>query len=328
MTIVRHSPVPPHGPERPEPAPVDPGPRDRRRDRRRPDGRWWLTRIVAAVIVGLALAVAVDLARGGVTSIWLRYGGAVVHIGQGQRIEIRPGRSLYLDCRGSGAPTLVLEAGMGSDSATWSPVHDELATISRTCSYDRTGRGRSDGGSAGDLAGMSDELRALLAAAGESPPYVVVGHSLGSVIGRVHASRAQGQVAGLVLVDGFDPDIFDERVVPLLGPIRDEYLGQTAGLWDLVASVEGIDVERSRAQLADASVAGLPVEAVIAPRVDFRLDAATNDRIAASVAAGYEELSPGRVNLTIAWGAGHMVQFDRPDLVVEAVRRIVATVRG
>jgi pimeloyl-ACP methyl ester carboxylesterase len=46
------------------------------------------------------------------------------------------------------------------------------------------------------------------------------------------------------------------------------------------------------------------------------------------VAAGYEALSPGMVTLTLAWGAGHMVQFDRPDLVVEAVRRIVAVVRG
>lgn len=91
--------------------------------------------------------------------------------------------------------------------------------------------------------------------------------------------------------------------------------------------MEGIDVERSRAQLANADIVGLPLEVVIAPRVDYRLDTATNDRIAESVAAGYEALSPGRVNLTIAWGAGHMVQFDRPDLVVEAVRRIVAITR-
>ena len=46
------------------------------------------------------------------------------------------------------------------------------------------------------------------------------------------------------------------------------------------------------------------------------------------MAAGYETLSPGQVTYTLAWGAGHMVQFDRPDLVVEAVRRLVAGVRG
>lgn len=73
---------------------------------------------------------------------------------------------------------------------------------------------------------------------------------------------------------------------------------------------------------------GFPLEVAIAPRVDGRLDAAANDRIAVSLAAGYEDLSPGRLTFTVAWRAGHMVQFDRPDLVVEAVRRIVAVVRG
>ncbi|MCI0583465.1 MAG: alpha/beta hydrolase [Chloroflexi bacterium] len=292
--------------------------------------RWWLNRIVAAILVGLLIAVAVDYARGGLTALLWRYAGAAAYgiVAPGERFEIRADHWLYLDCRGTGSPTIVLEAGMGSDSATWVAVHEQLAAITRTCAYDRTGRGRSDGGSAGDLEGMSRELTALLAAAGEPGPYIVVGHSLGSVIGRVHATLDPGAVAGLVLVDGFDPDIFDERVVPLLGPIRDQYLDQTAGLWRYVSSVESIDVEASRAQLAASNVAGLPIEVVLAPRVDARLDAQTNDAIMASMTAGYAALSPGNVRLTFAWGASHMVQFDQPDVVVDAVRRIVEAVRG
>ncbi len=299
-----------------------------RRPTRRPTRRWWLTRLALAIGLGLAVAAAVDLARGGVTQAWLRYGGLVAYVPRGERIEIRPGHALYIDCRGSGSPTIVLEAGMGSDSATWSPVHDDLAAMARTCAYDRTGRGRSDDGSAGDLAGMSAELPALLDAAGERPPYLLVGHSLGAVIGRVHATARPAVVAGLVLVDGFDPDIFDGRVLPLLGPLRDEYVGHTGELWALVASVEGIDGATSRAQLAAANVDGLPIEAILAPRVDDRLDAERNARIAASMAAGYEALSPGRVTLVVAWGSGHMVQFDRPELVVEAVRRLIEALRG
>jgi len=290
--------------------------------------RWWLNRIVAAVLAALLIAVVADYARGGIIALWLRYAGAAAYGAPGERLEIASGHSLYLDCRGSGTPTLVLEAGMGSDSATWSPVHDELAGISRTCAYDRTGRGRSDGGSAGDLAGMSSELAALLAAAGEPPPYVLVGHSLGAVIGRVHASRHPVDVAGLVLVDGFDPDVFDAAVVPLLGPIRDQYVGETANIWGVIGSVERINVEASRAQLAASDLEGLPIEAMVAPRIDSRLDAATNQRILDAEAAAYEALSPGHVTFTLAWGASHMIQFDRPELVVEAVRRIVAEVRG
>jgi pimeloyl-ACP methyl ester carboxylesterase len=290
--------------------------------------RWWLNRIVAAVLAGLLIAIGVDYARGGITAIWLRYAGVAAYGAPGERLEITAGHSLYLDCRGIGSPTLVLEAGMGSDSATWSPVLDELTGISRTCAYDRTGRGRSDGGSAGDLAGMSSELAALLAAAGEPAPYVIVGHSLGTVIGRVHASLHEDDVAGLVLIDGFDPDIFDAAVLPNLGPIRDQYVDDTVDIWGVIGSVERIDVEASRAQLAASDVEGLPIEVIVAPRIDSRLDAATNERILDAVAAAYEGLSPGRVTFTRAWGASHMIQFDQPDVVVEAVRRIVEGFRG
>ena len=107
-----------------------------------PPARWWLRRLAFAILAGLLIAVAIDVARNGVTAIWLRYAGAVAYGAPGERFEIADGHSLYLDCRGSGSPTLVLEAGMGSDSATWSPVHEELAAISRACAYDRTGRGR------------------------------------------------------------------------------------------------------------------------------------------------------------------------------------------
>ena len=53
---------------------------DSLRHARRPTPRWWLARIAVAVVAGLALAMAVDLARGGVTAIWLRYGGAVAYM--------------------------------------------------------------------------------------------------------------------------------------------------------------------------------------------------------------------------------------------------------
>ena len=289
---------------------------------------WWLPRAMAAVIVGLVVGIGIDAARGGVMATWLRYGGLLIYVPRGEPVEIAPGHALYIDCRGSGSPTLVLEAGMGSDSSTWSPVHDKFAETTRTCAYDRTGRGRSDAGSAGDLAGMSNELSALLAAAGESRPYVVVGHSLGTVIGRVHASLQRDEVAGLVLVDGFDPDLFDANVVPLLEDHREGYLGHTAKLWALVSSVEGIDVGRSQEQLAASDVAGLPIEVVIAARYEAGLSDATNARVEASTKAGYEALSPGNTTVTIAYFSGHMVQFDRPDLVLEAAGRIIATLRA
>jgi len=39
-------------------------------------------------------------------------------------------------------------------------------------------------------------------------------------------------------------------------------------------------------------------------------------------------LSPGRTRITIAERSGHVIQIDRPDLVIAAVERILAEARG
>ena len=82
--------------------------------------------------------------RAGGPGGWLaRHQLPAPYVAGGQRFDIG-GRALYLDCRGTGTPTVVLEAGSGADSSTWAAVHDELAATTRTCAYDRAGRGRSD----------------------------------------------------------------------------------------------------------------------------------------------------------------------------------------
>jgi pimeloyl-ACP methyl ester carboxylesterase len=292
--------------------------------------RWLL--IAVAAVVGLAAAVAIDVGRSGGPRDWLvRHGLGALTIAtydpRGRRVEV-DGRSLYLDCRGTGTPTVVLVAGMGTGAETWAAILPELAGTTRTCAYDRPGIGRSDDGSTPDHAAAAAELRALLRAAGESPPFVVVGHSLGADIARVMASLDRAEVVGLGLIDGFEPDLFEATVAPLLGPLTAEYLDRQAGLWDLVARTEGLDRDRSLAQLAAADLRGLPIEVLRAARGEPRLDMVTNERIRAAQAAGYEALSPGAVHLTLAYGSGHVVQIDQPALVVDAIQRLVTTARA
>jgi pimeloyl-ACP methyl ester carboxylesterase len=244
----------------------------------------------------------------------------------GARVDIGD-RSLYLDCRGAGSPTVVLISGMGDGAGSWSAVHDELAATTRTCAYDRAGIGSSDPRGPHTLADAVEDLRSLLAVAGEPAPFVVVGHSLGGAHARVFAATYREETAAVGLVDTFDPDLQADSIEPLLGQLRDGYVAELDGLRDLVARVEDLDWTTSETQLRAASVAGLPVEVLRAPRHEPRLDAATNDAIAAAWQAAFESLSPGLVHYAIAPGAGHIVQVDRPDLVVAAVRRLVAAAR-
>ena len=112
------------------------------------------------------------------------------------------GHRLFLECAGSGAPTLVLDHGQGTQAATWDPIWEQVTSISRACRYDRAGRGQSDQGPVPTSSGVIVEnLRRLLKSAGIEGPYVLVGHSFGGLNSQVFALQHPDEVVGLVLLD-------------------------------------------------------------------------------------------------------------------------------
>ena len=113
---------------------------------------------------------------------------------------------LHLYCQGTGGPTVVLFNGMGEFSASWARITDPVSATTRVCAYDRAGQGWSD-----DVASPQDgvtaarDLHAVLAAAGEHGPYVLVGHSIGGPYAMTYAATYPEQVAGMVLLDSSSP---------------------------------------------------------------------------------------------------------------------------
>jgi pimeloyl-ACP methyl ester carboxylesterase len=133
-------------------------------------------------------------------------------------------RSLNLFCLGSGAPTVILEAGIGGFAFDWRTVQAQIAAHTRVCAYDRAGLGASPAGPhPRDTRSEVADLEALLPAAGLRGPYVLVGHSMGGYNVRLFASRHLSDVAGIVLVD---PSI--ENQIPILEAAMPEMAGQTA----------------------------------------------------------------------------------------------------
>ena len=124
-----------------------------------------------------------------------------------RRVEVAPGRSLNLDCRGVGAPTVILEAGWSSWSLDWAQVHDTLARTTQVCAYDRAGMGFSDAAPRrASLASITTDLETLLKAGNIAGPYVLVGHSKAAVFVRAFAAGHLDEVAGLVLLDPGSPE--------------------------------------------------------------------------------------------------------------------------
>ena len=58
------------------------------------------------------------------------------------------GYRLHLNCQGQGSPTIVLDAGLGEASLSWSKVQPAAAQFTRVCSYDRAGYAWSERGPA------------------------------------------------------------------------------------------------------------------------------------------------------------------------------------
>jgi pimeloyl-ACP methyl ester carboxylesterase len=136
------------------------------------------------------------------------------------------GRKIHVNCSGSGGPTVVMEAGASAFAIDWSLVQPEIANGNRTCSYDRAGHGWSDpGGSRGT--GVADDLHAALRAAGEEPPFVLVGASMGGIYVRLFEARHHADIVGMVLVDPSHEDrlfvMFQGKGVEIASLTAEEY---------------------------------------------------------------------------------------------------------
>lgn len=115
-------------------------------------------------------------------------------------------RRLHLVTQGSGDVTVLLDGAAGAGTLAWSAVAAELAATTRVIRYDRGGYGWSDAPPAPPTADDSaQDLRAALENRGAAGPYLLVGHDYGASIMRRFAHRYRREVMGLVLIDARPP---------------------------------------------------------------------------------------------------------------------------
>ena len=289
---------------------------------------------MAAVLWGVVLALGIDILRVGGVEVWLVARGLASGSNGGPPYEARgrlvdvAGRSVYLDCRGEGSPTVIFEAGLGGSADGWGVIFDRLTTITRTCVWDRPGLGRSTARGVHTGVETARDLDGGLAAAGERGPYVVVAHSFGGVYARLFAATSD-DVAALVMLDTYDPDLGMEDDPTLHQAFRDQVrlaLDETARSIEIT---EGLDWERTLVELREA---GPPAASMVVLSTDpyrrYHDPAAT--RREAQVAAwrrAIVALYP-RAEIEIVPNAGHFIHLDQPDLVFDRVEAIVMRIRA
>ncbi|HET7237480.1 MAG TPA: alpha/beta hydrolase, partial [Terrimicrobiaceae bacterium] len=253
-----------------------------------------------------------------------------------------------LECRGAGSPTVVLVSGTRGAHDDWTSlielsgadgaskpsepaVFSQVSRFTRVCAYDRPGTARLDDTPTDSTPvrqpttaqqGVAD-LHALLIAAKEPGPYVLVGHSWGGLIARIFASTYPDEVSGLVLVDPAS-EFLKRSLTPAQWAI---YIEATKKLIES-NGLEAPDHERSLDLLETAPQ--VPAIPVVVLTSDKRFD----------FGAGGEETWP-------AWrtaqerlaklvdakhvadtNSGHVIQMEQPQLVVDAIREVVEAARS
>jgi len=126
----------------------------------------------------------------------------------GQLVDIG-GFRLHINTAGkkSSSPTLIIEGGSGMATEYYHWLNEGLKDSMRVVRYDRAGIGYSDASNTPrDPETIAQELHALLEKAGESPPYILAGHSLGGPYIRVFTELYPDEVEAMFLLDATHPD--------------------------------------------------------------------------------------------------------------------------
>jgi pimeloyl-ACP methyl ester carboxylesterase len=255
-------------------------------------------------------------------------GAALISIGD---------RSLAMECRGEGSPTVLLEAGR-FPSVAWTNVLADVASFTRVCRYDRATTGSSDPApvprSGSDVVA---DLHALLEAAQVSGPYVLVGGSMGGLFVRLYAATYPDEVVGMVLSDATH-EAEQAMLDALLSPEEQEIVreldfegGDPEGFW----TVEGLDALFAEVREARNAKPLTPMPLVVlaagltedltAYGYPARMQAVWWP-ITEVLQADLATLVPG-ARLVVVEESGHLIHEDAPEAVVAAIRDVVGAVR-
>jgi len=273
------------------------------------------------------------------------------------------GRKLHLYCTGKGGPTVILEAGAGSFSIDWALVQPEVAKTTRVCSYDRAGYGWSDPGPEWDtVEQVARDLETALNNAGEHPPFVLVGQSMGGLYSRWYQHEHPNQVVGMVLVDTYETSApVNGKQVPLYTLTKEQLQAnlpppsslkkppiptevrppfnklsenlQKTHLWLEQHFFETLDFNKGpammeswrsafgvlhQASLTSDSLGGLPL--IILTREGISEDEQKQQTNLLWLSRNARQ--------TIALHSGHFIQLERPDLVIDSIKSVLASQRS
>jgi pimeloyl-ACP methyl ester carboxylesterase len=245
--------------------------------------------------------------------------------------------SLHFNIIEGGSPTILLESGGGGDLSRWAHLAPRFAreTGATVVSYSRPGFGKSDLPEAPcDMKVEAGWLWKALGKLGLDEDLVLVGFSYGGWMVRLEASMYPEDVVGIVFVDPFSAEFVDILGVeylddhPMTGklPFDTSDLSklnkQQKALFRMVGDGLGPKMEIMKKTTVPEDIPVMIIKSALQtlPKVE---DQEAWDRAINQMAASIEG-----AELLVAEESNHMIPFNQPDLVADAVKNIVEKVRS
>lgn len=236
------------------------------------------------------------------------------------RVETIDGHDVEIATAGSGGPaTVVFEAGLGDDWTSWDGVASQIATHTRIFAYSRPGYGASSPATTPrDPRQIVEELRGLLAHEGYAPPYLLVGHSMGGTYMELFAKAHPDEVFGVVLVDPRHRDFLATCEAARLDNCGiPESLLETQAT-STIAEYHAFPLGSDQIRTA-GPFGAYPVRVLTA--TDHPVSAA-REQLWESMLGDLAAEAPNGEQIIVR-GAGHYIQRDRPDVVVETILELL-----
>jgi pimeloyl-ACP methyl ester carboxylesterase len=244
-------------------------------------------------------------------------------------------RLFFKVIRGEG-PVILLEAGGGMYSSEWDELAPRLAqaTGATVVAYDRPGFGQSDLPDIPcDMREESGSLWRALHKLELDESVVLVGHSYGGWMIRLHANDHPAAVVGLVFIDPFNAPFVESLGVeycdqhPMMGKLPFDTSKPEKLTRDQKALVRmvGEGLAPKVALMRETKIKeGVPVRLItsgqpFSPKEsEHKAWRLAHEKIVAAI--------PGAV-LVVAAESGHMIPWQQPDLVIEEISKVVDAAR-
>lgn len=253
-------------------------------------------------------------------------------------------RTAGLEARAPGQPLVIFESGGSAPLETWEPIFAAVAAHAPALAYDRAGTGQSEWDSLPPTPDrIVSRLQRLLAVVKQPPPYVMVGHSWGGALIRYFAGANSSAVVAMVYIDPTDLTQEPAEEIALLESIG----GSAADRESFFSMMEQAMAKAPPAMRAEGDVTLAIFRQDVAGRnlpavPDVPTSVIIAGRVGAIPQAGvkfdtkrYSEITQQRRverlrnwprrggEFLIADKAGHNVHADAPQLVIDAIRRLL-----